>query len=275
MTIEEYIENKIENSCIHTSNIIICPYGRYGKLVKSVMNERMNLDEFLIIDNNFCGNNIYRVDYLESVNLKNAYVVFACDNDSIYMELYNQIRMYIDSKRIIELFPRFSVGKYSYGPITENRIFVASIGAFCSFAVGAEVVGNHDVYISSHEFLSFDGCWENHPGYIPDTSVIRPRFILKSVIGNDVWIGRNATIIAGVNIGNGAIIGAGAVVTKDVPDYAVVGGVPAHIIRYRYTQEQIKALLEIEWWNWDDDKIREYQADFYLPIDEFIAKHRV
>jgi len=77
----------------------------------------------------------------------------------------------------------------------------------------------------------------------------------------------------GSNIGNGVIAGAGAVITKDVPDYAVVAGVPARVIRYRYNPEQIKALNKIAWWDWSDDEIRERFDDFYLPIDDFIKKY--
>lgn len=77
----------------------------------------------------------------------------------------------------------------------------------------------------------------------------------------------------GSSIGNGVIAGAGAVITKDIPDYAVVAGVPARVIRYRYNPEQIKALNKIAWWDWSDDEIRERFDDFYLPIDDFIKKY--
>ena len=76
-----------------------------------------------------------------------------------------------------------------------------------------------------------------------------------TVIGNDVWIGFNATIMPGVHIGNGAIIGTNALVTKDVPDYAIVGGNPAKLIRMRFDQETREKLLEIKWWDWSIDKI--------------------
>lgn len=81
---------------------------------------------------------------------------------------------------------------------------------------------------------------------------------------------KNVTITNYSNSGNGVIAAAGAVITKDVPDYAIVAGVPARIIRYRYTPEQIKALNKIAWWDWSDDEIRERFDDFYLPIEEFI-----
>lgn len=76
------------------------------------------------------------------------------------------------------------------------------------------------------------------------------------VIGNDVWIGYDAVIMAGVRIGDGAIIGTRAVVTKDVEPYSIVGGVPAKEIRKRFAPEVIKRLLELQWWNWPEEKIR-------------------
>ena len=103
-----------------------------------------------------------------------------------------------------------------------------------------------------------------------------PKGILKckkSIIGNDVWLGRNVIITNGANIGNGVIAAAGAVITKDIPDYAVVAGVPARIIRYRYTAEQIEHLNQIKWWDWTDEEIIERQDDLSLPIDEFIRKY--
>lgn len=75
------------------------------------------------------------------------------------------------------------------------------------------------------------------------------------IIGNDVWIGYEAVILAGVTIGDGAIIGTRAVVTKDVPPYTIVGGVPAKPIKKRFSEEIISKLLDIQWWNWSDEKI--------------------
>jgi acetyltransferase-like isoleucine patch superfamily enzyme len=93
-------------------------------------------------------------------------------------------------------------------------------------------------------------------------------------IGNDVWIGTRAIIMPAINIGDGAVIAAGAVVTKNVPAYAIVGGVPAEIIRYRYTQQQIEDLLKIKWWNWSEEKVKQNIDDFYNDVDLFIQKHK-
>ena len=92
------------------------------------------------------------------------------------------------------------------------------------------------------------------------------------VIGNDVWIGAGTIVLPEVKIGDGAIIGAGAVVTHDVPAYAVVAGVPARILRYQFTQSQIAQLAKIAWWNWDDHKIAANITKFYGDVDQFIKE---
>lgn len=91
-------------------------------------------------------------------------------------------------------------------------------------------------------------------------------------IGNDVFIGANVTILDGINVGNGAIIGAGAVVTKDIPPYSIVGGVPAKIIRYRFSQNQINDLEKIKWWDFPKDKLNDIEKHFF-DIDTFITNH--
>ena len=93
------------------------------------------------------------------------------------------------------------------------------------------------------------------------------------VIGNDVWIGMNVTILPGTKIGNGVTIMAGAIVSDDIPDYAIAGGVPAKIIKIKHNQVIINALNEISWWDWSDEKIKLSINDFYLPIEIFIKKH--
>ncbi len=96
--------------------------------------------------------------------------------------------------------------------------------------------------------------------------------VSKTIIANDVWIGMNAVILPNVKIGNGATILAGTVVTKDVPDYAIVGGIPGEIIKMKYDLETISKMKKIEWWNWNPQKVEENAGDFYIPIQDFIVK---
>ena len=93
---------------------------------------------------------------------------------------------------------------------------------------------------------------------------IDPRNI-PVTMGHDVWIGRDVTLLCGTHIGTGAVVAAGAVVTKDVPPYAIVGGVPAKILKYRFDPKTIAGLLASEWWLWPDDKIKARIGDFFDP----------
>ncbi len=93
----------------------------------------------------------------------------------------------------------------------------------------------------------------------------------KIFIGNDVFIGANVTVLDGVSIADGAIIAAGAVVTADVPPYAIVGGVPAKLLKYRFSEDRIEKLLAIAWWNWDKKQLNEVEKHFF-EIDSFIGK---
>jgi len=96
----------------------------------------------------------------------------------------------------------------------------------------------------------------------------REQHYQKVIIENDVWIGANSVIMPGVKVGNGAIIGANAVVTKDVPDYAIVGGVPAKIIKYRFDEKTISSLLELKWWDLDKAIIKENIELFQEKLDD-------
>lgn len=93
-------------------------------------------------------------------------------------------------------------------------------------------------------------------------------------IENDVWIGAKATIMSGIKICNGAVVAAGSVVTKDVPPYAIVAGNPAKVVKYRFSEEQIEKLLQISWWDWEEQKIRENAMEMWSSdIDKFIQKN--
>ena len=131
------------------------------------------------------------------------------------------------------------IGSYNYfgnGTMLAN----ASVGNYCSIAPGVKIgQAEHSVsYITTYNKIS-----EKNIGY--------NMFLKKTVIGNDVWIGGNAVILQGVTVGNGAVIGAGAVVTKNVPNYAIAVGIPAKVIKYRFTEEKIQKLLESKWYEHD------------------------
>ena len=99
-------------------------------------------------------------------------------------------------------------------------------------------------------------------------------FNKKYIIGNDVWLGKNIILTNGIKIGNGVRVAAGSVVTKNIPDFAIVAGIPAKIIGYRFTEEQIVKLNKIAWWDWPMEKIKKCYDDF-MNIDLFLEKHYV
>ena len=141
---------------------------------------------------------------------------------------------------------------YHY-PINHDRLI---IGKFCSIACGAKFIfscANHTLKsLSTYTFLLFFEEWD-----LPKSDVVSAWDNKGDIIiGNGVWIGYDAIIMAGVAIGDGAIIGTRAVVTKDVEPYSIVGGVPAKEIRKRFSTDIIARLQELQWWNWDADIIR-------------------
>ena len=160
---------------------------------------------------------------------------------------------------------------YHY-PIHREKLI---IGKFCSIACGTKFLfncANHALKsLSTYTFPLFYEEWEL------EKSNITTAWDNKGdiVIGNDVWIGYEVVIMAGVHIGDGAIIAARAVVTKDVPPYTIVGGTPAKEIRKRFDTEMIQQLLKLKWWDWSTNKIRQclpYIAEGKL--DELLAMKR-
>ncbi len=135
------------------------------------------------------------------------------------------------------------------------------IGKFCSIASGTTFImgpANHRISsVTTYPFHVFGGLWQERT---PDHMAQLP-FKGDLVIGNDVWIGRESVIMPGVKIGDGAIVAAYSVVTKDVPPYAVVGGNPARLIKKRFDEEMIALLLKIRWWDFDPQQL----VDF-LPL---------
>jgi acetyltransferase-like isoleucine patch superfamily enzyme len=140
-----------------------------------------------------------------------------------------------------------------------------TIGKYCSIADDVVMLAGGEHHIENVTSFPFD--------FLNGISKPQRRGV-DITIGNDVWIGYGATILGGVTIFSGAVIGARAVVTKNVAPYAVVGGVPARVIHYRFTFDQIKALLAIGWWNWPEQKIKENIGLLCSPdINEFIGRY--
>jgi acetyltransferase-like isoleucine patch superfamily enzyme len=157
----------------------------------------------------------------------------------------------------------FTVGKhtYRYKQLFSNNSYVRlkSIGKFCSLGHNLTIAqGNHPMhFVSTHPFL-----YDKKYGFLKQ-NVANDIINEPVTIGNDVWIGLNVTVFPNVNIGNGAVIGAGSLVNRDVPPYAIVAGVPAKIIRYRFTPEQIEQLEQLKWWDLPDKEIKQKLPHFY------------
>lgn len=143
--------------------------------------------------------------------------------------------------------------RYSYTGMN-TIIMHAEIGAFCSLSWNVSIGGaNHDYKrLAQHSFL-----YNNHDGLRPENETPPYNRFKDSIkIGNDVWIAAGAIITRGVTIGDGAVIGANSVVTKDVPPYAIVVGAPARLVKYRFEPDVIETLLKLNWWDWPIEKIK-------------------
>jgi acetyltransferase-like isoleucine patch superfamily enzyme len=169
-----------------------------------------------------------------------------------------------------------TMGRASY--IGDNSIIsCAKIGRYCSIGNFVNIcLGNHP----SHDFVSMHPCFYSLNGnstssYIKKQLFQEHEFIDEDgkyvcVIGNDVWIGNHVSILDGVTIGDGAIIGTGAVVTHDVEPYSIVGGVPAKVISYRFKKKEIEFLIDLKWWNRDEDWLRE-NAELFSNVKKIMS----
>lgn len=178
----------------------------------------------------------------ETIYLKNA-----ISNPNI---IVGDFTMYNDFVNDPTLFEKNNV-LYHY-PINQDKLV---IGKFCSIACGAKFLfnsANHTLSsLSTYPFPLFFEEWNLEKKAVTHAWDNKGDII----VGNDVWIGYEAVILAGVHIGDGAVIGTRAVVTKDVPPYTIVGGVPAKPIKKRFPEKTISMLLDMQWWNWPNDKI--------------------
>ncbi|GAA0736752.1 CatB-related O-acetyltransferase [Clostridium oceanicum] len=182
--------------------------------------------------------NDYQTIYLKNVITRDNIQI---GDYTIYNDFYNDPKEF-EKNNVL----------YQY-PINNDKLI---IGKFCSIACKAKFLmnsSNHTLKsLSTYTFPIFGDEWDK---------TLNPKDAWDNkgniVIGNDVWIGYDAVILSGVKIGDGAIVGARAVVTKDVPPYAIVGGTPAKVIRKRFNDSVIDRLMKIKWWNWPDKKIQE------------------
>lgn len=162
-------------------------------------------------------------------------------------------RLFRKKKKHVPWTERFSVGRGTYGDpqiLHWGESATLKVGAFCSIAKNVTIFlgGNHRTdWITTYPFSVFRDSAKaigGHPATRGDV-----------IIGSDVWIGANATILSGVHIGDGAVIGASSVVTRNVPPYGIVAGNPAKLARFRFTEDEIRRLEELGWWNWSDSKL--------------------
>ena len=169
-------------------------------------------------------------------------------------------------------YAQYEIGDWTYGsPAVMGSHDGCSlrIGRFCSISAGVLIFlgGEHRYdWVTTYPFSAVCPDAHSFQGH--------PRSKGPVVLGNDVWIGQGATIMSGVTIGDGAVVASRSVVTKNVPPYAIVAGNPAQIRKYRFSEEQIAALLKIRWWDWPFEQIREaWPLLLSENLDDFIRAH--
>ena len=165
---------------------------------------------------------------------------------------------------------RVQVGRFTYFHESVRFLTWVSgekivVGDFCSVADGAMICvgGNHRTELVST--FPFDNILLHKPNPTRTYKTTR-----DTLIGNDVWIAARACVLGGAHIGDGAVVSTGAVVSGDVPPYAIMAGNPAQVVRYRFSKTTVERLQRLKWWDWPNDKIRANVEWFYRPIQEFL-----
>ena len=201
----------------------------FAKLIKSKIIEYKNKDKFL------------KIGYMANAT--------KC-KFGIYNTIYNEVSL-----------NEVTLGDFTYIAGNTN-ISKTTIGKFCSIGPYCKIgLGKHP----TKDFVS------THPVFFSTLKQAQVTFADRNyfdefayiIIGNDVWLGANVIVVDGVKIGDGAIVAAGSVVTKDIPPYTIVGGVPAKIIKYRFEKEEIKKLLQLKWWDMDVEYLKENFIKFH------------
>ena len=165
------------------------------------------------------------------------------------------------------------MGDYSY-VVNDAQITYTTIGKFCSIAAMTRInPGNHPMHRATQAHFTYRAS-AYFPGEADEVEFFAWRKSFRVHIGHDVWIGHGAIVLPGRNIGTGAVIAAGAIVTKDVPAYTIVGGNPARPIKRRFPDSVADRLARLAWWDWDHEMLRAALPDFRkLSIEDFLAKY--
>lgn len=289
----------------------IYPYGEVGRMFKDILNNRYGIKEKGIIDNWIAGSSkdILQITDLREEDIHDSSIIVICsERKTILYEAVESLPSFlkpnqvsfalnpvwdkcaIDNMGFDIFYKHCKVGKMTsnYKALLDPFMTAEYIGRYCNINYSARVVSNHSLeQISTHVFLDdkmpgdseedytkkcecsqkygkhTNNCWAYHCKPMRNNPPIK--------VGNDVWIGQNVVILPGVTIHDGAVCAAGAVVTHDVPPYAIVGGIPARVIKKRYSDNTIEKLLKIRWWDWSDEKIKNNLEYFYQP-EIFVEK---
>lgn len=164
---------------------------------------------------------------------------------------------------------------YSY-IVNDSDIAYATVGKFCSIAAMTRInPGNHPMHRATQSHLTYRAS-AYFPGEEDEADFFAWRRSHQVTIGHDVWIGHGAIVLPDRHIGTGAVIAAGAIVTKNVPAYAIVAGNPARVIRQRFPDAVTERLQRLQWWDWSHTRLQRALPDFrQLPIEAFLDKHEL
>jgi len=221
------------------------------------------IDKTATLENaNLDGDNyVYKFARIRETTLKEGASVgdfskvdYSCIGEKVRIDRFNHIY-------------KSNIDRYSYTGMN-SVIMCSTIGKFCSISWGVTIGGAEHDYkkVTTHSFL-----YNDFYNLKPNDYIAYDRFSKKCELGNDVWIGCNSTILRGVKISNGAVIGANSLVNIDIPSYSIAVGNPAKIVKFRFNDEIIELLEKLQWWNWSEEKIRNNFSFFEkIPTKEDI-----
>ncbi|MGM4919905.1 chloramphenicol acetyltransferase [Tardiphaga sp. 813_E8_N1_3] len=167
-----------------------------------------------------------------------------------------------------------TMGDYSY-VVNDGQITYTTIGKFCSIAAMIRInPGNHPMHRATQAHFTYRAS-AYFPGESDDADFFAWRREHHCTIGHDVWLGHGAIVLPGRSIGTGSVIAAGAIVTKDVAPYTIVAGNPARPVRRRFSETVEDGLMELAWWDWEHEMLRQALPDFRkLPVEDFLSKYK-